>query len=72
MEDLGPELEPDGVVDRIAEDGRHREQHHHQPDVERRAAERGEAPTAKSSESPGRNGVTTSPVSQKTTTKRIR
>ena len=65
--DRGEDPRPDGVADRVvdgvAEDRRDDQQRDQNPDVERpRGRERA---AANSSESPGRNGVTTRPVSAK-------
>ena len=69
-EDLRPDEVADGVVDRVAQDGRDDQEHRHRPQLDRRLGMAVTAPTAKSSESPGRKGVTTSPVSAKMIRKR--
>jgi hypothetical protein len=53
-----------GVVDRIADNGRNDHQQHHQMHIEIVGRQRRERAGDEQQRIPGRNGVTTSPVSQ--------
>ena len=71
-QDLRAQILANVIVDRVAQDRRDRQQDRRRPDIQRLAGLAGQnAPTANSSESPGRIGVTTSPVSQKMIANRI-
>src|SRR5262249_14700407 len=69
-EHVGTEAKPDRVVHGVAQDRGGAQQHDHEAQVERAGSRN--VPTANRRESPGKNGVTTSPVSQKTIRNRIR
>ncbi len=67
-----PDVGPDPVVDRVAEDGGDASAARRATRTFERARCAANVPAANSSESPGRKGVTTRPVSQKMITNRIR